>query len=507
MLLLSELIFIVAIGLSTAAIAIFLLKLTQPRSPTLATPAPEPMALLFDDGVLHHANTAALKKFAFFPGTHVWADLRAGLLARFPDFPETAGTGSQGSITLLSKQAQDHTTVDVNWRDGMCWVHLNETDATQASLNATNQDTRPIERFAKTLAQPVWEMDEHGQVGWRNTAFDQLVQRTGTRQTENPFDPFETTDKQRCVVTDSNGAHEWYEVTTHQFGTSTMHHATCITALVRAEEAQRTFVQTLAKTFAHLPVGLAIFDKHGQLGIFNPALVDLSGLQASFLATRPTMLSFFDALRESRRMPEPKNYRTWRQDIADVISAASDGQYHETWTLEDGRTYTVQGRPHPDGATAFLIEDISAEITLSRSYRAEVEQFEALLDSVGDALVVFSSTGVLTFCNAAYREMWEQNPEAAFADVTINDAVDLWASKTQGDIPWKDISVFTSTLGPKQELALDLRQSNGAMVQCILSPLAADATLIRFSPVTVLAEPSKTSKPAKGPGKKSVPAK
>ena len=130
------------------------------------------------------------------------------------------------------------------------------------------------------------------------------------------------------------------------------------------------------------------------------------------------MLSFFDQLRENRRMPEPKNYLNWRQEIADVIAAATDGRYQETWSLETGQTYSVKGRPHPDGATAFLIEDISAEVTLTRNFRAELELGQSLLDTLDDGLAVFSASGILTFSNAAYRNLWQQKPEAAFADVT-----------------------------------------------------------------------------------------
>ena len=57
-----------------------------------------------------------------------------------------------------------------------------------------------------------------------------------------------------------------------------------------------------------------------------------------------------------------------------MIAAATDGRYQETWSLENGQTYSIRGRPHPDGATAFLIEDITAEVTLTRNFRAELEQ-------------------------------------------------------------------------------------------------------------------------------------
>jgi PAS domain-containing protein len=69
-----------------------------------------------------------------------------------------------------------------------------------------------------------------------------------------------------------------------------------ITEIVRAQQAQKNFVQTLTKTFVTLSIGLAIFDRNRQLMLFNPALIDLTALTADFLSTRPNLLTAFDKL-------------------------------------------------------------------------------------------------------------------------------------------------------------------------------------------------------------------
>lgn len=161
-----------------------------------------------------------------------------------------------------------------------------------------------------------------------------------------------------------------------------------------------------------------------------------------------------------------------------MITAAANDHYRETWTLEDGRTYTVQGRSHPDGATAFVIEDISAEVSQTRNFRTEVEQYEALLNKIEDALIVFSSGGVVTFSNETYHQMWGQNPEAAFADVTIQDAISLWQTKAESD--WTKISNFIQSHGAKKELSVTFVMGSGQEMPAQLTPIGMDATLIRF---------------------------
>ena len=125
--------------------------------------------------------------------------------------------------------------------------------------------------------------------------------------------------------------------------------------------------------------------------------------------------------------------------MADLISAAETGNFEEIWTLETGQTYRVRGRPHPDGTIAFLIEDISAEVSLTRNFRAELKLGQSLVDAFEDALAVFSQSGVLTFSNKAYDRLWGFEGNTSFADVTINDAVFLWKEKTVQNPLWQDL--------------------------------------------------------------------
>ena len=284
-----------------------------------------------------------------------------------------------------------------------------------------------------------------------------------------------TRERQRlCARASEKGPEEWYDVSAVAVGDITIFQAVDVNAIVKSEVAQRNFVQTLAKTFAQLSIGLAIFDRNGQLALFNPALIDLTDLPADFLSGRPTLMSFFDRIRENRRMPEPKNYQTWRQQITEVIAAATDGRYQETWTLESGR-------PHPDGAIAFLIEDITAEISLTRNFRAELELGQSLMDSFDEALAVFSSSGVLTFCNLAYREMWGTDPNSSFADVTIQDCVVLWSEQCDASPDWSKIVDFVLDFGERKSWNAVARKLDGGAMRCTISRIATGATIVRFT--------------------------
>jgi PAS domain-containing protein len=249
---------------------------------------------------------------------------------------------------------------------------------------------------------------------------------------------------------------------------------------VKAETALRDFVQTLTKTFAHLPIGLAIFDRQRQLALFNPALVDLTQLGADFLTARPTLFAFLDRLREARMIPEPKDYPTWRRTMADLEKRAASGLYEETWTLATGQTYRVIGRPHPDGAVAFLLEDISAETSLNRRFRADIELGHNVLDAVDEAIAVFSPAGILTLSNRAYERLWGSDPGSTLGEVGIEQAIRHWQSLTEPGGIWTDLRDFMTDIGGPPSRNGAVAMTNGRVLSCRFQRLTGGVSLIGF---------------------------
>ncbi|UWR33617.1 PAS-domain containing protein [Sulfitobacter sp. W027] len=483
---LPDVLIVLAAASVTALGALWWLNLTAGR-PAVAPPDIDDMSLLFEDGHLIHGSDSALTRFALAPGYHQWEDIREALLSRFPEFPAVPRHGATGNLTLAAEDGDSPPELRITWRDALCWLHLPQTRVAEEITQETFTKLAALRRASDSSPNPAWQTEASGRIIWHNRAYAALKRKAKTDPDSGGAALFSTPSPEHpnrvCLRNAEEGKPDWYALTTTTEDNVQVYHATCINAVVAAEEAQRNFVQTLAKTFAHLSIGLAIFDRNGQLALFNPALVDLTALPAPFLSARPTMVSFFDQLRESRRMPEPKNYKTWRQEIAEVISAATDGRYQETWSLENGQTYSIRGRPHPDGATAFLIEDITAEVTLTRNFRAELEQSQSLLDTLEDGFAVFSASGVLTFCNAAYRTQWKQDPDKSFAEITINDAIRVWQEMSATTPLWPDIAEFVLCRGDRDGWNMPIYPLKGAPLSCEVSAIASGATLVRFRPI------------------------
>jgi PAS domain-containing protein len=474
----------VSAGLA-ACVGLLVTRYLGGPSPVFAIGGEGPPAILMRNGVVIDASTdlAAVLPQVPFAGQD-WSDLRSILAQKFTglplDLPAVDETipGEDGALLVI--------TVTHGGELVRVAVHPGKTPKPLAPALVPGNAQSPSRAMLDLAPDPVWQTGSNGIVQWYNAPYAQLCAEAGRDPLgEGPFDnaalPDAAASSARAQVALADGTHRWYALTTRSHGNGALHFATPIDALIEAEQAQRTFVQTLTKTFAHLPIGLAVFDRDHRLVLFNPALVDLTRLPVDFLASRPNLMSFFDHMRENRMMPEPKNYTTWREQLANVICAARDDRYCETWNLPSGLTYKITGRPHPDRAVAFLMEDISAEISLTRRFRSELELTQSVIDCFDDAVAVFSQMGILTFCNAAYRKMWKCDPDSAFAEVTIAEATQDWQRACAPSPVWGEVRDFVLTLRERATWDTEIALSSGTRLSCTVEPVAAGATMIRFT--------------------------
>jgi hypothetical protein len=239
-------------------------------------------------------------------------------------------------------------------------------------------------------------------------------------------------------------------------------------------------MQTLTKTFAQLQVGLAIFDENRRLQLFNPALVDLTGLPIDFLSLRPSLLSMLDGMRDRNMLPEPKDYRSWRRQLVDMEKAAANGLYEDVWSLPSGQTYRVIARPHPNGALALILEDISTEMLRTRRYKADLELGQEVLDEMEPAMAVFSAEGQLVLSNSAYIGLWGHDPSETVAEASVTTICRYWREHSAPSQLWGQIETFVTNPGDRLKWQSEIRMSDGRMVDCLLKPLNGGATLVSF---------------------------
>ncbi len=318
-----------------------------------------------------------------------------------------------------------------------------------SSLAAMEGEIAMLARGLDTSPQPSWALDAEGCVIWANATYLALVARCAGADAAHgwplhnlfPEGPVPRTSPARRKISDRRGDESWFEVSPPDSGLDGLRllHAQSLDAVIRAEDSLRTLLETLTKSFAFLPTGIAIFDRQGQLTLFNPSLMDMTGLDGAWLSRRPLMTEFFDALRDRRRMPEPRDYKAWRAGLSDMSHAEASRTYVETWTLPTGITYRMTARPQGDGAVTLMLEDISADISAQRSQKDAQGLMRDVLDVMDEGMVVFDADGRRIAANAAAEQIWLGADAQRKLPPTLDGCIAFWKTLTRPSPLWGEV--------------------------------------------------------------------
>ncbi|ARO15715.1 Sensor protein divL [Ketogulonicigenium robustum] len=390
------------------------------RSAQRKANAPHSIAtLIFEDGVLidSKGDVDAVVAGALPPNK---AQAVAHLSLRFADLPrKLAALGHYGVLSLDAPDAQQRLTV--LRRGGLTRVDLVGLPGEGA---LPTRDDGILGALAAASPQVIWVEDDQGCVVWANQSYlDLLPPQVNLGW---PLPSLFPAKANTASLATHEGKPRDYHISQISRGAQTMCFALDVTAQTAAEAARKQFLNGIAQIYAGLPMGIALFDRQRRLMQFNPALTDLTDLSTSFLLQRPSLAGFFDRLRASHVLPEPRNYLDWR---AKLTSLEADGVLHsslsETWHLGDGRTFRVTAQPYPDNAMAVLFEDISPEIRVTRAFRAEIDTLHGVIGALEEAIAVFAHSGNLVVANAAYYQMWSLPPDGV-APLSLETEFDRW---------------------------------------------------------------------------------
>jgi len=505
---LAALIGLTALGAAVAGAAI--LGLWEARRRTARPRAFDPDELdhadhavfLFEDERLVDASDAGRALLQGGPeGTGPWARLCTVLAPAFPDMTERLATLARDGRVELAAHDDPDLRLQAEWRRGVARITLRQNGSgdgagpiDRLSLRALDDEVATLRAIVHGTPAPIWCERPDGAVIWANRAYLlQAVAQEGDAgaltwplprlfpglligpEGTAPDEPV------AAALAGADGRERHFEVHARARAGDLVLTAFPADAAVRARAAQRHLTQTLTQTFAQLPVGLAIFDRERRLRMFNPALADITGIGPDSLALRPSLEVFLDRLRDLKRIPEPRDYRVWRQGLVAIEAAAAGPGYAEVWTLPSGQVLRVTGRPHPDGAIAFLFEDISSEVSLSRRFRGEIETGRAVLDAMDEAVVVFSADGTLILTNAAYDRLWNSSPACRPGEIGVQAALRLWLDAALPNPLWHRLRRYVTGAESRVPLSTVVQMKDGRHLACRLAPLPGGATLIGFA--------------------------
>ena len=498
---------------SLFAVTAFASRSAEPdrRGSIFVQPSASTVFLFDGDALVDATPSARAMVYPDRDGSEPWFRMLARLEPMFPGLSlRIEGLNREGRFVLCSREDLEPPLVlRAENLGGLTRLTLLDADTDQRQAGrdgpaeiAQQHELGLMRDVVARMPALVWRTRADGQVIWANRAY--MLAAAGTLAAGQDlswplpkiFDLDESPGpkalRQSIRV---DGAVQWFEISAMETGEEVLLYALPSDKLVHAEATLRDFMQTLTKTFAQLPIGLAIFDRNRVLQLFNPALLDLTELPPEFLIGRPSLSAVLDAMRERSMIPEPRDYRSWRKQMSAVEQAAASGLFEETWSLPSGQTWRVTGRPHPNGALAFLFEDISNEMMRTRRYRADLELGQAVIDAMADAVAVFSQDGNLVMTNRAYLRLWGTPETPPFGASGKAVAVEGWRVQTAPTLLWNDLLEYIGALGDRDAWDGELRLLDGRALTCRISPLPHGATLVAFSGPQLWAEPRAGGEP------------
>lgn len=248
-------------------------------------------------------------------------------------------------------------------------------------------------------------------------------------------------------------------------------------SLARFERAQR-------ETLDRLSSGVALFGADQGLAFFNKAFATLFQLDPEWLDDRPEFGRVLERMREARRLPEQRDFPTWRRERRAWFTDAL-GPIEETWALPDNTIVRVIAQPHPDGGLLLVFEDHSERLRLASSRDTVLRVQEATLNNLHEAVGVFGADGRIQLSNTRFAALIELTPELTATKPHVDELVELMAhqlAEPEQAQALRDI-VRTATAGRQQRQGR-FHMLDGRVLDYAAVPLPDGNALFTFLDVT-----------------------
>ncbi len=397
----------------------------------------------------------------------------------------------RGAPFLLNVRDEQGRTVTLRGRavGGMAavWVESNST-AGQLDFRAI-LDAIPI---------PVWLRSESRALAWANRAF---LTATGHHDPEAAIAAqvmLEKSDRDLASAARSEGhvvESKRFAVVGGQRRALAMTHAPLgdgaivgsaidVTDLSNVEATLQQHIDAHADTLDKLATAVAIFDRAQRLNFYNDAFVRLWNLPDSWLDLHPTDGEILDRLRETRKLPEQRDYQSWKRERLAFYVQALDYAPEDLWYLPGGKTLRVVAQPHPFGGLTYLYEDVTEKLALESSYNTLIKVQSATLDTLSEAVAVFGPDARLKLHNAAFARLWVLEHATLTGEPHVQKIAEACIVRFGDAAMWQNLAVSIASGTERSRNWGHVERTDGVVLTVAFAPLPDGATLITFGDVT-----------------------
>ena len=250
------------------------------------------------------------------------------------------------------------------------------------------------------------------------------------------------------------------------------------------ENALRQSRQSLKQVIDSLSMGIAIFDDAGRLTAYNRSYARLWHLPESYLDTQPSESELFDRLRDSRQLPEQRDFAAWKREQLAVPQAPTREEF---WHLPQGRSLRIVTQPHLRGGKLAVFEDISEKLFLQTSLNLLLQVQKATLDTLDEGVAIFGPEGRILLHNAHFSALWRLTEEDLAGQPHYSDIARVCAARLGHDETWDVIAASVNEITADPDMKWrKVRRADGRIIALSLSRLPNGATIATFTDATDL---------------------
>lgn len=180
--------------------------------------------------------------------------------------------------------------------------------------------------------------------------------------------------------------------------------------LEQSRAAFKRFVEAERDMLDRLSAGVAQFGPDRGLIFYNQPFLRLFEMRPDWLADRPEFDRVLERMRETGRLPEVRDFRSWREERRAWFTDTGEGT-EESWILSGGVHLRVVAQPLPDGGLLLIFEDRTEQVALASARDTLLRVRAATFDNLFEAIGVFAADGRLQLWNQKFREVWALDEE------------------------------------------------------------------------------------------------
>lgn len=364
----------------------------------------------------------------------------------------------------------------------------------QSGTSAGEVDYRAI---LDAVPIPVWLRGRNRALAWGNRAFLAAVGQHTVEAAVAAQSVVEKSDRDLASSARSAGhavESKRYSVVAGQRRALALTHAPVsggvvgtaidVTELSNAEARLQQHIDAHADTLDKLASAVAIFDRDRRLSFYNGAFVRLWNLPDSWLDLHPTDGEILDRLRETRKLPEQRDYQSWKRQRLALYEHSLEYVPEELWYLPGGKTLRVVAQPHPFGGLTYLYEDVTEKLALESSYNTLIKVQSATLDTLSEAVAVFGPDARLKLHNAAFARLWELGPAILQGEPHIQKIAEACSVRFGDPAMWQDLALSIAAGAERNKNWGQIERSDRTVLALAFAPLPDGATLVTFQDVT-----------------------